>query len=452
MKTLAISTVSQNLLIVSYCNLLPSCNVPIINFYCSTMRLICKYNRRATARTTRSLLLLAVFTISLLLLTESVVAAPFSPTKKSKNDVPKTVDRINKRPVKDKDLPATTTVRPPKKRTPADNHPLALASQQVIKEKGIVRWLLSPEKLPWTLCSIASLLYLVLFIGRVSCDNTSSSAIAQKLCQPSLKKYTEALQDGFCVWGFDETLEACPFRAENSHQFSFLVDMSMTALTFVVGHLLRPDYIAENNLWTLILMTSSTALMIFLHGILHYNISKGTVCHGILKHCVQICESGSSGSGTTTPAEWALYIIYNFGLVLMTFAMANFKLPLVEQSILVVLITVVWVFLGAQVGSNWSLPAVFVQSHVMVSLTGVFANRSKLITPLTGWCFLVATCVGLLEFMACKPFLLARYGHVWYDTALHVAMIASLVPRHHEGPKVVVLAIFYLAFFFSLIH
>ena len=108
--------------------------------------------------------------------------------------------------------------------------------------------------------------------------------------------------------------------------------------------------------------------------------------------------------------------------------MANFRLPKVVQLVLVGMITAAFVAMGAFFGGDWALPAVFVQSHVMVSLTGVFANQEK-ITPLVGWLFLASTLVGLTEFLGCEPFLLQRYGHVWYDAILHLAMIASLIPR-----------------------
>jgi len=98
------------------------------------------------------------------------------------------------------------------------------------------------------------------------------------------------------------------------------------------------------------------------------------------------------------------------------------------------MITSVFIALGVYFGNDWALPAVFVQSLVLVSFTGMFANR-QMITPLMGWLFLAATMVGMTEFLACKPFLLQRYGHVWYDIVLHMAMISSLIPRRSSIPQ-----------------
>jgi hypothetical protein len=309
--------------------------------------------------------------------------------------------------------------------TPADNHPLAKASERIIRSQGTVTWLTCPEKLPWTLSSIASLLYLLAFISRVSCDK-EETCLVSKLCWKTLVQRTEGLHGGFCVWGSDLATGICADQWKNSHQFSFYIDTVLAVLTFVVGHYVKPRV---SNV-----LVFGMALTIFLHGILHLSISIGVICNhdGIPRHCWQVCPNEApTPDGTISRMEWAMYIGYNLGLVLMDFCMANFRLPVGIQAFLVALVTVVWVLLGTYFGAAYALPAVFVQSHVMVSLTGVFAN-SFMITPLVGWCFLAATLVGWTEFLACKPFLLQHYGHVWYDAVLHIAMIASLIPRKKE--------------------
>ena len=307
------------------------------------------------------------------------------------------------------------------------NDRLVAQSERIIRERGMLSWLLfNKEKLPWTLSFLASFVYLLVFVSRVSCDKPGSSMallgggdIQEKLCWGPLIEMTEGLHEGFCVWGSNPDTGLCASELSNSHQFSFYVDMGMAFMTFVVGHMVKPY--ASN--WLVI----GIAQIIGVHGILHFGISNGVECtRDDWMHCWMSCP-GTTPS-PAQPWQWVLYTFYNFGLVLMNFAMANFRLPKTTQGVLVVMVTALFVALGAFFGGAWALPAVFVQSHAMVSLTGIFANQEK-ITPLMGWLFLGSTLVGLTEFLACKPFLLQRYGHVWYDAILHLAMISSLIPR-----------------------
>ena len=307
------------------------------------------------------------------------------------------------------------------------NDRLAAQSERIIRERGILSWLLfNKEKLPWTLSCLVSLVYLLAFVSRVSCDKAGSGMallggvdIAEEFCWNPLIEMTEGLHEGFCVWGSNADTGLCASELSNSHQFSFYVDMGMAFMAFVVGHKAKP-YASK---W----LVMGIAQIIGVHGLLHVGISNGVECtRDEWMHCWMSCP-GTTPS-PTQPWQWVLYTFYNFGLVLMNFAMANFRLPKAAQGVLVVIITAVFVALGAFFGGTWALPAVFVQSHAMVSLTGIFANQEK-ITPLMGWLFLGSTLVGLTEFLACKPFLLQRYGHVWYDAILHLAMISSLIPR-----------------------
>lgn len=318
---------------------------------------------------------------------------------------------------------------PNKKYTaPADTHPLVLQSRAMIQSHGIARWIVSPEKLPWTLSALVSLVYLCALISRVSCDldratNNQDTVGAALLCWKPLTRMTASLHEGFCVWGANPTTGVCASAEANSHHFSFQVDMALAIVTLVVGQAVH-----SSLAWV-----ASIATLIFVHGLLHLGISHGVLCADSaasavsLKHCLLACPG--TQPTPTRPWQWALYTLYNLGLVTADVRMANFRLPLPLQYACILVLTAIFVAIGSFAGAHWALSAVFVQSHALVSVTGIFANQDK-ITPLMGWCFLVATIVGLVEFLACESLLLPRvYGHVAYDATLHIAMMASLIPR-----------------------
>ncbi|CAB9501887.1 expressed unknown protein [Seminavis robusta] len=301
--------------------------------------------------------------------------------------------------------------------TPADDHPLALQSEATIRNHGILQWLFGREKLPWTLSAIVALVYLVALTSRIGCDYYHDHR--HPICWAPLRDMTASLHDGFCVWGANPTTGACTSNIHNSHQYSFYVDTALAVLTLLVGHANR-----TGTSWMV-----GIALLIGLHGLLHLGISHGVVCEGSLEHCWLSCPG--TADAMAAPWQWILYGLYNLGVVTMDVRMAHFRLPLVLQYVLIGVVTVAFCALGSFAGATWALPAVFVQSHALVSVTGVFANCDR-ITPFMGWWFLGATVVGLTEFLACEPVLLkVGYGHVAYDTVLHLAMMASLVPRQY---------------------
>jgi hypothetical protein len=314
--------------------------------------------------------------------------------------------------------------------TAADSHPLALQSQAMIRSHGIANWIVSPEKLPWTLSALVSLVYLCALISRVSCDlgcatSNDNTARAALLCWKPLTHMTASLHEGFCVWGANPTTGVCASAAVNSHYFSFQVDLALAVITLVVGQAVH-----SNLVWV-----ASIAILISVHGLLHLGISNGVLCaesaataaSDSWRHCLLACPG--TQPTPTQPWQWVLYTLYNLGLVTLDVRMANFPMSLPLQYASILVVTAIFVAIGSFVGALWALPAVFVQSHVLVSVTGIFANQDK-ITPLMGWCFLIATIVGLVEFLACEPILLPHaYGHVAYDATLHIAMMASLIPR-----------------------
>jgi len=279
----------------------------------------------------------------------------------------------------------------------------------------ITEQLTSKDKLPWTLASTASFIYLLLLISRVSCDRQGT------FCWSPLIKLTDALHGGFCVWGSDEQTGVCLSQRKNSHQLAWYVDVLFAVAAAFIG-LLVPSACTEP------LFTASVAAAIFLHGYLHKNISVGRICppDEILQHCLQTCLN--SPSQHVSLEKLVFYILYVFGLVVLDFAVASFPLSHATQAILAMAVTAIWVLLSAYFGAKYSLSSTFAMSHVLVSFTGVFANSNK-ITPFVGWSFLAATCVGLAELLFCKSFLRKVYGHVWYDIVLHIAMIATLFPR-----------------------
>lgn len=324
----------------------------------------------------------------------------------------------------------------------------------------ICKWLILQfvswaKKLPWMLASLVSLLYFFAFASRVSCDKAAAnpSTIANMMCWKPLVSMTQGLHNGFCVWGSNIDTGICPSEMANSHQYSWYVDTVLAMLALLVGYnkARRQRKNHTHTIWIAVVIAAT----IFLHGFLHKIISHGIQCPfqderdvedtSSWEHCLLVCPSSIQEktigvlAGVTQfvgfpppltfsmTTAWIFYVLYTIALVVLDFSIANFPLSYWKQLTLMCGLISVSLCLGVYFGAAHALTWVFVQSHIMASVTGVFANSSAYITPLVGWCFLVATCVGMTEFLACESFLLPRYGHVWYDAALHVAMISALL-------------------------
>lgn len=327
-------------------------------------------------------------------------------------------------------------------------------------KKSWAQWLLSLDKLPWTLNVLVSLVYAATFVSRVSCDYESNSG-ARKICWDRLAQLTSGLHKptGVCLWEAPET--SCStlssssfFRHTDSHFGSFVVDSILACLTLLVG--------LATGRHNSITKVSGIALFMALHGLQHLSMSNGVLCDKN-QQCLPCWMSCPDGTATTAPSlswQWiTTTALSNLGFVVLNFVMANFQMSLVFQTISVAVITAFLMALALFVARaamtsagggtiDWSFPAAFVQSHLLLSITGLFANQreksppavaavNSFFSPLTGWCFLAATCMGMMEFLACKPALLQRYGHVWYDVVLHLAFMTTLVPprQNHVDKK-----------------
>jgi len=222
----------------------------------------------------------------------------------------------------------------------------------------------------------------------------------------------EGLLFGFCVWGepVPDDTNGCHHDPHNSHVYAFIIDGLLTALVVYWYH-------CSCGKDRLLFVTIGG--IILTHGILHLILYQMVNCF--------------IDDDDMPP------ILYEYGYIL--FAVFTFFLTLIILSIgfvsegkgwgpviLASLGMTAWVVIMAKdSGSEWFLPCLFAVSHPLSSVTGLFSKSQKFSSNM-GWAFLVATLAGFLELTSCDSFYREIGGHIWYDVALHAAVLVTLPP------------------------
>lgn len=301
----------------------------------------------------------------------------------------------------------------------------------------------------WIISLLVSILYfgLFLYISKVHDpfhNNTPNNGTPTRIQQEPHDNDDNHndLLFGFCVSGFPQT----PDKSHgchgnywfNSHTASFAVGLVFTGFVYYLYYRLRKQVEQQqgkdNKDAGMVRLLSpemthrflAVAGVILAHASLHLLLSTfldcymppkdippgivlaGFVFYGLfaLFLCVVILGLSFGRVGERQqPQEWSASTTVTTSIVLTGFM----------------------VFLTMDTGLEWMLPALFSISHLLSSFAGVFA-KSTLFSQTVGWCFLLATVLGILELTQCATFLKPIGGHVWYDICLHTATILVLPP------------------------
>jgi hypothetical protein len=268
------------------------------------------------------------------------------------------------------------------------------------------------EMRPWYLCLAASIVYFGLFVVRgflVDCGEPDVTSPFDWICLA-----TADLHQGFCTFNWDETLSPpqCVSQTLNSHFFAFAVDAVLTVVALLIMWPVIKSIKSLNDLLKTLMPLSQVLLIVF-HGLLHKYYSHNDSSEGSEKVPCFIAEG----------EPLALWLYSLFVLLLVAVIMQSFWKT---QTIALTIGLTIAIVATTLKSGDFSLPCLFASSHLLVSIGGVFGEIRTFTTPELGWAFLVATIVGLIEFLSCGSFLVKVGGHFWYDLTLHIAMIVSI--------------------------
>ena len=258
-----------------------------------------------------------------------------------------------------------------------------------ISENKSVSWprggesdgLVPREKLGWAISLVLSVIYLGLLLnGNRNCDYAA---------------------DGFCVTNYSKESGICP-KGDNSHYWSWQADIAFTVAAIVLGKVKK----APSN--TILLNT----VAIISHGVLHNVINN------------RECKPPEFTTIASVPyfvfTSFIAYLILRLGEVFKSSAMMILASSLVGG-----------VTLYLTLKEGFSNSPIFMSTQLLLSVVGFF-GKPGLLSQLMGDFFVLPCIVAILEFLFCcglgadnQGFFNKFGGHVWYDVALHTAVLTD---------------------------
>lgn len=306
------------------------------------------------------------------------------------------------------------------------------------------------KKLSWILSLVLSVAYFGVFV---------TEAILSTTTTPHNHDNTMGLLLGFCVWGRplqpDQT-GGCHGSPENSHVLAFGVDLVYAGVVWYLYSYYRTTRLQEPQQEEATNKELPTRKFVVVgaillgHGVLHGALYLWMDCH--------FATTPENLPWFVTLIGYSLYATFTFGLCFFILAMGfllkattatttgeddeknspkgspfDLTLEWTRRTTIMrivcpsLVVTALVVILSLVTGSQWVLPSLFAVSHPLSSITGIW-SPSPIFSSRMGWFFLVATVVGILELSTCQVFFRKVGGHVWYDIALHAAVLMGLPP------------------------
>mmetsp|Transcript_21054 Transcript_21054/g.29716 ORF Transcript_21054/g.29716 Transcript_21054/m.29716 type:complete len:359 (-) Transcript_21054:171-1247(-) len=266
----------------------------------------------------------------------------------------------------------------------------------------------SPERLPYTISFLLSAVYGYFFVTR-------DAAEVQKC-----KFYT----DGFCVTNLVDTgevskdkvpIRVCP-SPNNSHQWAWYEDVIFTLLSIAIPF---TKFKGEGLTFDI---KASVPLIIFGHGYLHKWISS------------QKCSILDQGLVEMGIQFYKIFVNVLTGIMFFIFSDLPSRRPIVLILAEVLFISKLIVNASLdKVASGNAISTLFLVSQLLIGYLGAVAPGTRA-TKLVGQTFIFPCLVSLLEFLNCD-FLNKIGGHALYDFALHISVLASLLPSTFEKLK-----------------
>jgi len=256
------------------------------------------------------------------------------------------------------------------------------------------------EKPIWTLASLLSIIYAVIFAVVVRDKNPNK----------------DNLLFGFCVWGHysgndpdligtypQREVNSCEDFPVNSHLCAFIADAIMTGMVVIF-------YWMDRNEDKSMLNYVANGFIIFAHGGLHFFLDKFLNCYD---------EDSDIVIGYT------IFGIFSFFLCLILLSLGFGETRVIFRFVISVVFAIVVALLSFVIGGEYVLPALFVIVQPVACITGLLSKEPSF-TPMVGKLFTLSTAVGILELSLCGPILRLLGGHLWYDITLHAAVLAAL--------------------------
>lgn len=271
----------------------------------------------------------------------------------------------------------------------------------------MTRTLFSAEKFPWFISLILSIIYFITFLAAASGQS-----------------FADKLLFGFCVWGSPELPNKeikCTDSPINSHIIAFAIDVIFTLAVYII-------YRKDTSPIKSKLIYFSFGAIILVHGALHFFLTSPLI------NCYREIPPGS----TLEEIGYILFGIFTFFLCLIIFGSANSGLSrgvFIQSTVS----TSIVFFLTRRVGNGeFILTGLFCVVHPISSWAALTSDNPQF-TMLSGWWFVVATTVGILELYTCGSFFRAIGGHFYYDLTLHLSILFSLpyfvVPKIDDDKK-----------------
>lgn len=261
------------------------------------------------------------------------------------------------------------------------------------------------EKPIWTLASLLSIIYAVVF----------ALVLNDKI--PNIK-----LLYGFCVWGHysgndpdligtypEPEVNSCDDFPVNSHYSAFIADAIMTGMVVIFYWMDRNE---DKNKIKVVLTYVANGFIIFAHGVLHWGLYK-------ILNCYVEDTSDYEKFG------YLFFGIFSFFLCLIIVSVGFPEIRVIALLVISVVFSLVVAQLSSAIGGEYVLPALFVIVQPVACITGLF-SKQRSFTPTVGKLFTLSTVVGILELSLCVPILRPLGGHIWYDITLHAAVLAAL--------------------------
>lgn len=209
--------------------------------------------------------------------------------------------------------------------------------------------------------------------------------------------------DGFCVTNYSKETGFCP-TGDNSHYWSWLADVAFTVVALVLGKAVKAE---DKTIY-------GNIAAILSHGVLHNYLN-----------------TNKCASTEGTPIAYVLYFGFTTFIAWLTLQTGNLAIGSAIQMIFSLLVAGVTVYLSSEMKS---VSPIFMATQILVSVVGFFGNTPGL-TQTMGDFFMAPCAVSIMEFLFCcglgstkQGFFNKLGGHVWYDVALHTAILTNYFP------------------------
>ena len=271
-----------------------------------------------------------------------------------------------------------------------------------------LKFVLDPRRLPWIVSMVLSVLYFIFYFKNVSdgdppCEYQPSGFCVTNYVPPEFTKKTEVPIPG---------TGECPSKVKNSHFWAFSVDVLFTIAVLFIGFN-KEIFPEQQSLLNAVVL----AFVIIAHGGLHFVLGY-----------VLSCEEPAPSETSVFVGLFAAFIFFIAYVAFRSTSSVNKLL----SSILSIAVTILIVVATLRTTPP-NVGTIFGGTQLLVAIIAVFFPKDpeNFGTQKQGWFFVAPCVISLWELLGCcddsgdKGLFNQIGGHVWYDIALHTALIVS---------------------------